>query len=768
MPETVISFPVDDGPFKAFLDLYNKFQDTLKDLPRQWDSSNEAIDRNKESLDKLMEGLNGHSEVLEKIKGTTEALAAIEMERAAKETERIEKDKEHLQVQKEHTVHAETQASHWREMAKSSAEFAAHIKEATLSILKWAGLTGIIGGLLGGGGLFGIARLADSASSDRARSLGLGVSYGGLRSFTNTMGPLLGGSAGAESFMHGVQESLLDVQKLPALRGLGLNREMLQGKSLTEQSLMVLDRIREDAIQHRDDPTYINRYRALGRDQFLPWERSQQLARIPQREYEEDRRNTLEGAKRANVDDKTLAGWDALSTKLHEASDLIEGTFIRSLGKLNDPIGKLSEGMVKLVEGLVGGEAGKANVDMLVHGLDWLAEHIDSQEFRDHVQHFFDDVGRLVVGTAKFVAFMARIIPGFDDEKPKISGVEPPKSLPGAGGTLTEARELPPGSKERSKALGDWQLGIVKDFKEWLFPKGKDFKEWLFSPSPDIFDKPVSPWLPSIKDWWSKPDSGFMDPLKSPSGSGLTLPSWHSSYNLGERLKDEINIPLGARKGLSGLLWDATYRPDRSSTLPLSSINDLQGLIHQTSFRPSGANNNTPRDVPWGGSIDFAAEDQKHNLPPGTLARISQVESGGRNDLIGSKGEKGQFQFMPGTWMDWGKGGDPTNPGQASEAAGAYMEHLLSVFKGNMEKSLAGYNAGEERVKKALAKAEKSGGDWHSFIPLSTVDYLHKYGYGQTQHTLNGRMPSGNGARFSININNATGGSMVLAARQLA
>ena len=164
-----------------------------------------------------------------------------------------------------------------------------------------------------------------------------------------------------------------------------------------------------------------------------------------------------------------------------------------------------------------------------------------------------------------------------------------------------------------------------------------------------------------------------------------------------------------------------------------------------------------------GGTGQYADVDARHNLPPGTTARIVGVESGGNRLAISKKGAMGLGQIMPGTWARFGHG-DPWNANDLADASASYMQYLLGLFGGNMEEALAGYNAGEASVMSALSKAAK-GGDWRTFLPMETQDYLRKFGYGMRQVHA---MATHKAGSLSISIHNNTGGSATVSALQLA
>ena len=106
------------------------------------------------------------------------------------------------------------------------------------------------------------------------------------------------------------------------------------------------------------------------------------------------------------------------------------------------------------------------------------------------------------------------------------------------------------------------------------------------------------------------------------------------------------------------------------------------------------------------------------SVTPEMLDSVRQVESGGNPNAVSSAGARGPYQFMLGTWEQYGNGGDITNEADARAAAGRYFDDLLKQFGGDRNKALAAYNGGPARL-------ERLGGDI-SKMPKESRDYVVK------------------------------------------
>ena len=120
-----------------------------------------------------------------------------------------------------------------------------------------------------------------------------------------------------------------------------------------------------------------------------------------------------------------------------------------------------------------------------------------------------------------------------------------------------------------------------------------------------------------------------------------------------------------------------------------------------------------------------------------TRAAQAWCESGFNPKAKSEVGAVGLTQFMPGTWNQWAKGQDPTNPTASITAQDKYMRWLEARCDNNLNAALGSYNAGLGNIRKAQFKAEQLGmsGDdaWMRVYPSvqknqafvkQTLDYI--------------------------------------------
>jgi soluble lytic murein transglycosylase-like protein len=105
----------------------------------------------------------------------------------------------------------------------------------------------------------------------------------------------------------------------------------------------------------------------------------------------------------------------------------------------------------------------------------------------------------------------------------------------------------------------------------------------------------------------------------------------------------------------------------------------------------------------------------RYQVDPELVHAIIRVESGYDPKAVSSKGAMGLMQLVPATAQRFGVV-NPFDPKQNLEGGVTYLKYLLDLFQGDLNLSLAAYNAGEHSV-------QRSGG-----IPAfpETQDYVRK------------------------------------------
>jgi len=87
----------------------------------------------------------------------------------------------------------------------------------------------------------------------------------------------------------------------------------------------------------------------------------------------------------------------------------------------------------------------------------------------------------------------------------------------------------------------------------------------------------------------------------------------------------------------------------------------------------------------------------RYDVDPELVHAIIQVESDYDPGAVSHKGAMGLMQLVPATAQRFGVQ-DPFDPKQNIEGGVTFLRHLLDLFQGDLELSLAAYNAGENSV----------------------------------------------------------------------
>ncbi len=91
---------------------------------------------------------------------------------------------------------------------------------------------------------------------------------------------------------------------------------------------------------------------------------------------------------------------------------------------------------------------------------------------------------------------------------------------------------------------------------------------------------------------------------------------------------------------------------------------------------------------------------EKHRMDPALVKAVIEAESGWNPTAVSPRGALGLMQLVPGTAQRYGVL-DAFNPQQNVDGGIRYLRTLLERYNGNLNLSLAAYNAGERAVDRA-------------------------------------------------------------------
>jgi soluble lytic murein transglycosylase-like protein len=94
-----------------------------------------------------------------------------------------------------------------------------------------------------------------------------------------------------------------------------------------------------------------------------------------------------------------------------------------------------------------------------------------------------------------------------------------------------------------------------------------------------------------------------------------------------------------------------------------------------------------------------SAAAARSNLDPALVQAVIQTESNWNPYAVSSKGAFGLMQLLPSTAERYGVG-DVFDPAQNIKGGTRYLRDLLDRYHGDLKKTLAAYNAGEQAVQR--------------------------------------------------------------------
>ena len=311
MATPIIEIDVRDQAFKKFLELFGKYEDAVKGLKGEWEKAGDsADDANKETA-------AGNRDLEERL----ELLRKIAAE------------------EEKHARHAGMSEKALGNAARSSESLAKSLATGTLSLIKWAGLTGIAGGLLGLGGLAGVDRLSRSASEARLTSQRIGVDTGTLRAFRNAYSKF----GSPETILGAIANAQQDQSSWGSFVGMGINN--FQGREPDELAGEMALRAHDIYKQTGGNWSIAQ---ARGIDKFYSQEDYRVLGTMTREEIQQ--MTALEQAQKRqlqNADSENRA-WQDLKIKLNLSGEQIESVLIKKLVQLAPGIEHLSEVITKI------------------------------------------------------------------------------------------------------------------------------------------------------------------------------------------------------------------------------------------------------------------------------------------------------------------------------------------------------------------------------------------------------------------------------------
>lgn len=283
-------------------------------------------------------------------------------------------------------------------LAKSTQTMARNLKDATKSLLSWGTVMGLISGVLGAGGLFGIARMASSASAGTATALQTGSTFGGAKAAEIAYGQLLGGAGGVESILARMAKEKESGGLM--FRRLGMTEEQFKGKAPTDILGTFLESLKTAYLKApKGAEAKAMETLAPGIDFGVIKQLSQTNLSTLETFYQAKKRE-LDLSR--SVQDR----WMSLDRTLDAAGTKLKNTFINALTPLTPALERFSKSINKAIDTILSSPMIKGMITGAGKGLETFARYLGSEDFSNDLKSFIEElkkIGQAMADTAQFL-----------------------------------------------------------------------------------------------------------------------------------------------------------------------------------------------------------------------------------------------------------------------------------------------------------------------------------------------------------------------------
>lgn len=356
--KSVLDVEIKDENFKRFLELFNKFKAEADKLPQGWAKFGDSIQQSGLKFGDIVAAM------------TAQAVLLKQMDRD----------------QEINTKSVTKQELSWKHIAGFTKDAASHITSATRSLLKWTSIGGIVSGLAGVGGLFGLERLANNVSTGRRASLGLGTSYGEQKAFGLNFGRFVN----PDQFLGGVNQALHDISQRYSLLSVGVPGSLLQTNNAAAVGSDLLLRLKDLADQ-TNPAIYQQAIQARGLGGVVSVADLERLHGMSRTEVLAQQARYKTDAAQLGLTGGTQERWQNFNTQLQRAGEKIENVLVKGLDRFTGPLSRLSDAVANSL-GTIIASIKPSDMDAIAKGIDNFATYIASPRFRTDLKTFVDDV----------------------------------------------------------------------------------------------------------------------------------------------------------------------------------------------------------------------------------------------------------------------------------------------------------------------------------------------------------------------------------------
>ncbi|HBN5747634.1 TPA: hypothetical protein L3G55_001652 [Citrobacter freundii] len=443
--KSIIEVDVNDEKFLSFMDKFNEYQAALEELPEAWRASAQGIG------DSARETSKASSEAEGMTKAFLDGVDALNM--MVNNLERINTSLDDAN-KRQSDLNKKTAGSSsiFGKLKKDSKEFAGHIKDATVSLLSWGGIVGLFTGVLGAGGLFGLNRLASTASAQRFTSMGLNTSIGALDSTAINYQRAV---SNPTATLGAIRDTQADLSQRWKFQAMGINNPDRSPDQLLPEMIRAARSI------FTQTGGTLQGANAYGLTSFFSIDDLNRFKNMSDAEIDAMEKRAKRDAQLLQITDEQARQWQDFNVQLDYSSQSIKNTFIRGLAPLTPGLTKLSDALSGAIDTVLQSpELGKW-IDGLAGGIQRFGDYLASPDFKNDVENFMVKVEKL----GKVIGNVVDWIIGKTDTAGIIDGVTSESTIlnanpvtdPKTGKTYT------PGSEDDPHVWG-WLKGVKRFF----------------------------------------------------------------------------------------------------------------------------------------------------------------------------------------------------------------------------------------------------------------------------------------------------------------
>ena len=443
--KSIIEVDVNDEKFLSFMEKFNEYQAALEDLPEAWRASAQGIG------DTARETSKASSEAEGMTKAFLDGVDALNM--MVNNLDRINTSLDDAN-KRQSDLNKKTAGSSsiFGKLKKDSKEFAGHIKDATVSLLSWGGIVGLFTGVLGAGGLFGLNRLASTASAQRFTSMGLNTSIGALDSTAINYQRAV---SNPTATLGAIRDTQADLSQRWKFQAMGINNPDRSPDQLLPEMIRAARSI------FTQTGGTLQGANAYGLTSFFSIDDLNRFKNMSDAEIDAMEKRAKRDAQLLQITDEQARQWQDFNVQLDYSSQSIKNTFIRGLGPLTPGLTKLSDALSGAIDTVLQSpELGKW-IDGLAGGIQRFGDYLASPDFKNDVENFMVKVEKL----GKVIGKVVDWIIGKTDTTGIIDGVKSESTIlnanpvtdPKTGKTYT------PGSEDDPHVWG-WLKGVKRFF----------------------------------------------------------------------------------------------------------------------------------------------------------------------------------------------------------------------------------------------------------------------------------------------------------------